>query len=232
MTLDGRTRVLIADADSGLRRAFHERLVDSESFADCVADGKEALQKLSTASYAVVLLDLSLPVVGAERVLAGDLDRLVVLVVPCCGTARRRLEVERVDFDAFALVRLRGLLFGALLLLLPVPLTQGEDARLHANDRVRLVFLLQQRGEPGTHGDLGALADVGEKVLLDRKLGDLLVVEGLARDAQHFGCGFGERHIRLPVVSGALRPVGCRQQHCSRSRRPAHFHAAFGTFWW
>ena len=101
MTLHGRTRVLIADADSGMRRAFHERLVDSEAFADCVADGKEALEKLSTASYAVVLLDLSLPVVGAERVLdvIGRMPpaaRPVVLVLATPGSARS-LDVDVVQ---------------------------------------------------------------------------------------------------------------------------------------
>src|SRR6476469_1146746 len=101
MTFDRRTRVLIADADSGLRRGLYKRLIDAEVFADSVADAREALELLTSASYAVVVLDLALPQAGAERLLdaLGSMSRAarpVVLVLSPAGVARS-LDVEVVQ---------------------------------------------------------------------------------------------------------------------------------------
>ena len=89
---DRRARVLIADADPGVRRELYQRLLDAEVFADTVADGRDALEKLSESAYAVVILDVSLPLISTERLLAhiammpGE-DRPVVLVLAGRGTA-------------------------------------------------------------------------------------------------------------------------------------------------
>ncbi len=101
MTFDRRARVLIADADPALRRNLNKRLLDAEVFADCVADGKTALEALSVASYAVVVLDVALPQVNSERVLAfiaamPAAARPVVFVLAGPGDARS-LDVEVVQ---------------------------------------------------------------------------------------------------------------------------------------
>ena len=158
--------------------------------------------------------------IAAKRVLTGDDERLVVLVAVTTRGVGAGLcfDLERVDVGALTVVVVAALGVGscavggcaALLLALGRPLGERENARLHADDGVRLVFLLQERREPGTHGDLRALADVGEKVLLDGELGDLLVVERLACHAQHFGCGFGERHLFVACLEVPASPAVSR----------------------
>ena len=101
MTLDRRARVLIADADPGVRRNLSKRLLDAEVFADCVADGKTALESLGVSDYAVVVLDLTLPQVSSERILdfiaaMPASARPVVLVLASRGAARS-LDVEVVQ---------------------------------------------------------------------------------------------------------------------------------------
>src|SRR6266516_185470 len=101
MTPDPRARVLIADADLGVRRNLNKRLLDVEVFADCVADGKTALEALSGANYAVVVLDLGLPQVNSERILAFIAAMPVsvrpVVLVLASHAAARSLDVEIVQ---------------------------------------------------------------------------------------------------------------------------------------
>ena|SRR5688572_192948 len=97
----GGERVLIADADPGLRRQLYKRLLDAGLFADSVADGQSALEKLSQRSYAVILLDLRLSGIGAERILdfvSGDTrgSRPVILVMSD-GSVGRSLDVDLVQ---------------------------------------------------------------------------------------------------------------------------------------
>ncbi|HEU4522132.1 MAG TPA: response regulator, partial [Thermoanaerobaculia bacterium] len=94
-------RVLIADADPGLRRQIHKRLEDSNVSADCVADGRSAMQRLRESSYGVILLDIALPHLGAERVLEfmrqmPASERPVILVV-AEPSAARSLDVDLVQ---------------------------------------------------------------------------------------------------------------------------------------
>lgn len=101
MTFDSRARVLIADADPGLRDGLARRLAGSEIFADTVADGDAALEKLDQSPYTVVILDLGIPQGGAERVLdaIGAMPRKtrpVVLVLATPGAARS-LDVDVVQ---------------------------------------------------------------------------------------------------------------------------------------
>jgi DNA-binding response OmpR family regulator len=101
MTFDRRARVLIADADPGLRNGLYKRLIDGEVLADSVADGKQALEQLRSASYAVVVLDLALPSVASERILDAIAEmpraaRPVVLVLALPGSARS-LDVDVVQ---------------------------------------------------------------------------------------------------------------------------------------
>jgi len=101
MTLDRRARVLIADTDPILRRNLSKRLLDAEMFSDCVADGKMALEALSQATYAVVILDLALQQVSSERILdfiaaMQPSGRPVVLVLASRSGARS-LDVDVVQ---------------------------------------------------------------------------------------------------------------------------------------
>jgi DNA-binding NtrC family response regulator len=101
MTLDRRPRVLIADADAGLRRGLNQRLADAEVSADIVSEGKEAIEKLNASSYAVVVLDLGLPQAGAERILdligATPKERRPVVLVTATPGAARSLDVDVVQ---------------------------------------------------------------------------------------------------------------------------------------
>lgn len=94
-------RVLIADADPGLRRQIQKRLSDSHVLVDCVEDGRSALVHLGNHAYAVILLDVSLPSAGAERVLEfiGRMiasERPVVLMLAQPSVARS-LDVDLVQ---------------------------------------------------------------------------------------------------------------------------------------
>lgn len=101
MTFDGRARVLIADADPGVRQGLSNRLLHAEVLTDTVPDGKAALEKLVEGPYAVVVLDLALPTAGAQRIvdmigLMPRETRPVVLVVAPSGAARS-LDVDVVQ---------------------------------------------------------------------------------------------------------------------------------------
>jgi DNA-binding response OmpR family regulator len=97
----GGERVLIADADPGVRRQLSKRLLDVGVIADPVADGRLALDQLRERSYAVILLDLQLPGIGAEQILnfisaSAAKPRPVILVV-ANGTVGRTLDVDLVQ---------------------------------------------------------------------------------------------------------------------------------------
>lgn len=62
-------RVLIADADSELRRRLYTRLLDADVYSDTVADGPAAIEKLEERRYAVIVLDLALPTVDGLKLL-------------------------------------------------------------------------------------------------------------------------------------------------------------------
>ena len=94
-------RVLVADADPGLRQQVFDRLFTNHIAVDCVADGRRALDQLRAQPYGVVLLDVSLPLVGAERVLEfiremPAIRRPIVLVLGEPAVARS-LDVELIQ---------------------------------------------------------------------------------------------------------------------------------------
>jgi DNA-binding response OmpR family regulator len=62
-------RVLIAEADEKLRELLSKRLLDADVFADVVADGRDALQRLDERRYAMLILDLALPVADGGVIL-------------------------------------------------------------------------------------------------------------------------------------------------------------------
>src|SRR6266540_5406369 len=93
MTFDRRVRVLIAAADAGLCRSLSKRLLDEDVVADSVSDGRQTLARLSSSAYAVIVLDLALPQIGADRIIEviGETPRRrrpVVIVLAAPGLAR------------------------------------------------------------------------------------------------------------------------------------------------
>ncbi|HUP46316.1 MAG TPA: hypothetical protein VM779_12470 [Thermoanaerobaculia bacterium] len=99
-TLPGE-RVLIADGDAALRQHIYSKLLGANVFADCVMDGRSAIAHLRESGYAVILLDIGLPNVGAERVLefvrqAAPGERPVILVLGEVSAARS-LDVDLVQ---------------------------------------------------------------------------------------------------------------------------------------
>ena len=101
MALNGRGRVLIADADGDFRLKLYKRLLDGDVFSDIVGDAREAIDRLTRNDYGLIVLDLMLPQLGGERVLEAVNDqprerRPVVLVIAPAGAARS-LDVEVVQ---------------------------------------------------------------------------------------------------------------------------------------
>jgi CheY-like chemotaxis protein len=54
-------RVLIADDDPSIRQLISTIMKRERLAVDCVADGREAIEKLSEREYSVILLDLMMP---------------------------------------------------------------------------------------------------------------------------------------------------------------------------
>ena len=75
-----------------------------------------------------------------------------------------------------------------------IPFAQREDTGLDTHERIFLVPLLHERSEARAHGDLGALANVTEQILLNRDVGDLFIMEWFTYEAQNLRRGFRERH--------------------------------------
>jgi CheY-like chemotaxis protein len=100
MMLDRRAGVLIAAAE-GLCRGVSKRLNEADVVADRVDNGREALARLSSSSYAVVVLDVTMPQIREESIieLIGETprrDRPVVIVLASSGSARS-LDVDVVQ---------------------------------------------------------------------------------------------------------------------------------------
>lgn len=107
-------RVLIADADSGLRQAVFSALLDAEIFSDCVGTTTEALAKLAEERYGVMVIDVALPVGDAPRVVASvrampPEARPVVLVLAANPELARTLDVDIVQIVLRRPIRLRHL---------------------------------------------------------------------------------------------------------------------------
>jgi DNA-binding response OmpR family regulator len=102
MVADLGGRVLIADRDATLRQLLYSRLLNADLFSDCVATGREALEKLAETSYAVTVIDVALADVDAVQVIERIAQipaarRPVVLVLAERPEAARTLDVEIVQ---------------------------------------------------------------------------------------------------------------------------------------
>jgi DNA-binding NtrC family response regulator len=102
MVADLGGRVLIADRDATLRQLLYSRLLNADLFSDCVATGREALERLVETSYAVTVIDVTLADVDAVQVIEAIAQiaparRPVVLVLAERPEAARTLDVEIVQ---------------------------------------------------------------------------------------------------------------------------------------
>lgn len=84
-------RVLIVDDEPGIRVLLHMALAEHGHICEEAADGSEALTRLSSANYDLLLLDLAMPAVGGLEVLEaldqGKIDRPKVAVITAQKTA-------------------------------------------------------------------------------------------------------------------------------------------------
>ena len=62
-------RVLVADGEEGIRSAMFRALLDRGVFCDCVSSGGDAIERLASTAYALIILDFSLPYAGAVAVI-------------------------------------------------------------------------------------------------------------------------------------------------------------------
>lgn len=95
-------RVLIADGDVTLRQQLFSALLDGDVFSDCVASTPEALEKLETEKYGVVVVDVTLPGGDVQQLIEGiariaPLLRPVVLVLAARPELARSLDVDIVQ---------------------------------------------------------------------------------------------------------------------------------------
>jgi CheY-like chemotaxis protein len=93
-------RVLIVDDDAGLRELLGSVLRDRHLIVDEAADGRAALELLQEHSYAVVLLDLLMPVLDGFGVIDGlgsAISTPVVLVITGAESGRlRELDPQKI----------------------------------------------------------------------------------------------------------------------------------------
>jgi CheY-like chemotaxis protein len=62
-------RVLVADGEERIRTDMFRALLDRGIFCDCAASGGDAIERLAGTSYALIVLDFSLPHTGAVAVI-------------------------------------------------------------------------------------------------------------------------------------------------------------------
>jgi DNA-binding response OmpR family regulator len=100
--------ILVAEDDLGIQTLLRTILTREGFVVDCVGDGAEALQRLGSTRYDVILLDLMMPnLSGADLIeMLADakddaLSRVIVITAAALHDARsyHRLPVVRKPFD-------------------------------------------------------------------------------------------------------------------------------------
>jgi DNA-binding response OmpR family regulator len=97
-----RRRVLIADGDRTLRQQLYSALLENDIFSDCVSTVGDALEKLGSEVYALVVFDVGLPDGDAEDVIAAIRSvpagqRPVVIALAAKPATARGLDVDIVQ---------------------------------------------------------------------------------------------------------------------------------------
>jgi CheY-like chemotaxis protein len=100
MTAQQQKRVLVVDDDAGIRKLLCTVLRGRGLSVDEAGDGQEALDLIETQRYAVILLDLIMPVIDGFAV-AEALKRVTPLPVVLVITGADHSRVESLDATAF-----------------------------------------------------------------------------------------------------------------------------------
>ena len=69
MSFGNRPRVLVADDDTSIRQLLRTIIHRQRMEVDCVSDGAQAIEKLKSQAYSVILLDLMMPRVSGFDVI-------------------------------------------------------------------------------------------------------------------------------------------------------------------
>ena len=96
MTVDQSRRVLVVDDDRDVREILFSVLQQRGIYADCAANGREALDLIAQHPYVVVVLDLMMPEIdgfGVLEALRGSAAMPVVLVLTAADVSL----VDRLD---------------------------------------------------------------------------------------------------------------------------------------
>lgn len=107
-------RVLIADADPAIRQQLFSALLELDIFSDCVATTVDAIEKLESERYGVLIIDVALPSGDVNAVISRvqampPRERPVVLVLAAQPEAARTLDVDVVQIVLRRPVLLRQL---------------------------------------------------------------------------------------------------------------------------
>lgn len=97
-------RVLVVDDDPDMRLAMHEVLIDEGLDVEVAADGREALDRARTRRPALVILDITLPVLDGFTV-ADELRLRFGLVPILAVTADGRAAYKARRVGAYAYLR-------------------------------------------------------------------------------------------------------------------------------
>jgi DNA-binding response OmpR family regulator len=95
-------RVLIADADAGIRQQLFSGLLELDIFSDCVSNTEDAIEKLGAERYGLLVIDVALPTGNVVDVISrvqqlAPAERPVVLVLAAKPEAARTLDVDIVQ---------------------------------------------------------------------------------------------------------------------------------------
>jgi two-component system, NtrC family, response regulator PilR len=156
---ESRKHLLIVDDETALREAVAERLTDHGFDVEQVANGEEALQRLSEFAYDVLITDLRLPGIDGRRVLDAALDRypdIIAIVITGFGTVKDAVEAIKQGAADFIT---KPFQFDALLHVL---MSAVEQRRLRAENAYLRSQLEQRYRLDGLVGQSAVMRDLSQ----------------------------------------------------------------------
>ncbi len=154
MTHDAPTRVLVVDDEESLRFFLVKGLAKAGYAVDAVPDGRDALERLASTPYDVVLTDLVMSDVGGLDVLAAvhELDRdAVVILMTAHGTVENAIDALRTG--AYDYLRKPFELKEVL-----VTIERGLERRAVDRENRKLRFLVHHKAERADEEEAGIAA--------------------------------------------------------------------------
>ena len=156
---ESRKHLLIVDDETALREAVAERLADHGFDVEQVANGEEALQRLSEFAYDVLITDLRLPGIDGRRVLDAALERypdIIAIVITGFGTVKDAVEAIKQGAADFIT---KPFQFDALLHVLA---SAVEQRRLRAENAYLRSQLEQRYRLEGLIGQSNGIRDLSQ----------------------------------------------------------------------